>query len=72
MAESAKAFTIEAAEGVSVHLDDSSEDDTFVVSVRKDGSEVEKHEGVTADSIVDVGSDHFSASHVDPPTGPAD
>ncbi len=67
MADAPKAYAIDAAEGVSVHLDDSSEDEKFNISVHKDGAEVETHEGVTADSVTDLGSEHFTASYIDPP-----
>lgn len=68
MSETPKAFAIDAAEGAVVHVDDSSEDETFSISVRKGGEEVETHAGVTADSVVELGSEHFTAAHVDPPT----
>ncbi len=68
MSDRPKAFAITPSEGVTVHVDDSSEDETFVLSLHKDDAEVEKHEGVTAESVVGLASDHFSAEHVDPPS----
>lgn len=72
MADTPKAFAINAAEGVAVHIDDSSEDETFEVAVLKDGTEVEKHQGITADSVVALESDHFSVEHIEPPTPEAE
>lgn len=68
MSDSPKAYAIDAAEGVTVLLDDSSEDDTFSLSVCKDGAELESHSGVTCDSVVGLTSEHFTATHVEPPT----
>lgn len=68
MSDAPKAFAIEAAKGVEIALDDSSDDERFTITVRKDGQAVETHEGVTADSVTTLSSDHFTASHVDAPT----
>lgn len=70
MSDAPKAFAVDAAEGVDVHIDDSSEDETFTLTVRKGGEQVEQHDGVTVDSVHDVGSEHFSASSVEPPSAP--
>jgi len=67
MADTPKAFTIDSAEDVSVHLDDSSDDATFVLTVRHRGDELERHDGVTSESIVAIDSQHFSARHVTAP-----
>ena len=72
MSETPKAYAIEAAEGVVVHLDDSSDDDSFTLTVQRDGEAVESHEGVTATTVVDLGSDHFVASHIEPPSPDAE
>ena len=63
-----RAFTIEAMEGVTVHIDDSSDDETFEIDVRDDSGVVESHSGVTADSVVGLESEHFTATHIDPPS----
>ncbi len=68
MADSPKAFAIKAKKDVAVHVGDSSEDETFDVTVRKDGQEVEKHEGVTAETVGTLKSNHFEVDYVDPPT----
>ena len=68
MSDSTKAYAIDAAEGITVLLDDSSEDDTFSLSVCKDGAELENHAGVTCESVVGLASDHFTATHIEPPT----
>ncbi len=67
MSDSSMAYAIDAAEGVSVQLDDSSEDETFSLSVVKDGAEVESHTGVTAASLADLASEYFTATVVDAP-----
>lgn len=72
MSDTPKAFAIDAAEGAEVHLDDSSEDEKFTITVRKDGAEVETHEGLTADTLEGVSSDHFRVAVVEPPAAPAD
>lgn len=72
MTDAPTAFAINAAKGVEVHVDDSSDDETFVLTVRKEGKEVEKHEGVTAATLGDLSSEHFSAETVEPPSAPED
>ncbi len=67
MAETPRAFAINSVEGAHVHVDDSSEDETFLLTVLKDGSPVEKHEGVTAESVGGLVSDHFSVEYIHPP-----
>lgn len=69
MSDAPKAFAIDAAEGVGVHLDDSSEDETFSISVLKDGAEVESHTGVTAATVAGLSSEHFTATVVEAPVG---
>ncbi len=70
MTDAPTAFAINANKGVDVHIDDSAEDETFVLTVLKDGKEVEKHEGITAANVGDLSSDHFSAETVEAPTAP--
>lgn len=70
MSDVPKAFAIDAAEDVSVHIDDSSESETFEVKVTKAGEEVESHQGVTIDGLAALSSDHFSVEFVEPPTAP--
>ncbi|MGI9644271.1 MAG: hypothetical protein ACR2O6_03065 [Ilumatobacteraceae bacterium] len=72
MSDTPKAFAIDAAEGAEVHLDDSSEDEQFTITVRKDDSEVETHEGLTADTLEGVSSEHFNVAVVEAPSAPAD
>lgn len=72
MSDAPKAFAVEAAEGVDVHIDDSSEDETFKLTVLKQGQQVEEHAGLTADTVGSVGSEHFSVATVDPPAAPSD
>lgn len=72
MAESPKAFAINSAEGVVVHIDDTSDDERFNLTVVKDGAAVEEHKGQTAETIGDVTSEHFTVEHVEPPTPEAD
>jgi hypothetical protein len=72
MSETPKAYAIEAAEGVAVQLDDSSDDETFSVTVVKAAEVVETHDAVTADSVVALTSEHFTASHIEVPTAPDD
>ena len=70
MPDTPKAFAIDAPEGVHVHIDDSSEADTFDVKVIKEGEEIESHQGVTVDALTAVNSDHFSIELVEPPAAP--
>lgn len=70
MPESARAFAIEAVGGVTVHVDDSSDDETFDITVKGDDGVLESHRGVTIDSIVSVESEYFTATYVEPPSGP--
>lgn len=70
MSETPKALAIDAAEGVDVHIDDSSEAETFDVKVLKAGQEVEAHTGVTLEALASVSSDHFSVELIEPPTAP--
>ena len=72
MADTPKAYAIDAAEGVVVSVDDSSDDETFQIVVVKEGEEVEKHEAVTADSVGGLESDHFSVEYIDPPAPAAE
>ena len=72
MTEAPRAFAIDAAEGVIVHVDDSSDDETFDVVVLTEGQEVEKHTNVTAASLSELESDHFSVQYIEPPTAEAE
>jgi hypothetical protein len=72
MADMPRAFAIDAAEGVVVYVDDSSDDETFDIAVHQEGAEVEKHEGVSAASIVSLESDRFSVEYIDAPASPAE
>ncbi len=63
-----RAFSINAVEGVTVHVDDSSDDETFEIDVRDDSGVVESHHGVTADSVAGLDSEYFTATHIDPPS----
>ena len=87
-----KAYAINAAEGVVVHVDDSSDDEKFNLTVLKPGKgpeteaeaeaakedsvapaeEIERHEGVTAETLGDVKSEHFTVEFVEPPTAEAE
>jgi len=64
------ALAISAAEGVDVHIDDSSESETFEVKVLKEGAEIESHESITIEALAAVSSDHFSIELVEPPAAP--
>lgn len=66
-----KALAIAAAEGVEVHIDDSSDAEHFDVKVIKDGAEVESHEGIGLTDLVAASSDHFTAELIEPPTAPS-
>lgn len=70
MSDTPKALAIDAADGVEVHIDDSSETETFDVKVRKAGEEVEAHTGLTIDDLAALDSEHFSVDLVEPPTAP--
>lgn len=70
MSETPKALAIDAVEGVDVHIDDTSDAETFDVKVLKEGQEVEAHSGVTLEQLAAVSSDHFSVELVEPPTAP--
>lgn len=72
MTDSPKAFAIDAAEGAVVYVDDSSDDETFVIVVHKEGKEVEKHEAVTAASVAALDSEHFSVEYIEPPAPTAE
>ncbi len=72
MADAPKAFAVDAAEGVEVHLDDSSEDEKFDIVVRKEGAELESHQGLTADSLEGLSSEHFSVAVIEAPSAPGD
>lgn len=71
MSDSPKAFAISAAEGVAVHVDDTSADENFVITVMQKGATIETHEGVTADTVGALTSDHFTVEHVDAPVAEA-
>lgn len=68
MAGSPKAFAINSAEGITVQVDDRSEDEKFHLTVFKDGAPVEEHKDLTVDTVGDVQSDHFTVEHIEPPT----
>lgn len=68
MADTPKAYAINAIEGAAVHIDDSSDDETFKITVVRDGAALEEHEGVTAVSLGSLASDLFSVEYIDPPT----
>lgn len=70
MSDTPKAFAIDASDGVDVHIDDSSETETFDVKVVKEGEEIESHQGVTIEALAAVTSDHFSVELVEPPVAP--
>jgi hypothetical protein len=70
MSDIRKALAINAAEGVDIHIDDSSETETFDVKVTREGEEVEQHPGVTVEALCAVTSDHFSVELVAAPTAP--
>ena len=68
MPESPKAFAISCSEDVVVHVDDSSEDEKFDISVRKGGETLEEHSGLTAETVGDAKSEHFTVEYIEPPT----
>ena len=70
MPDTPKAFAVDAPEGVDVHIDDTSEAETFDVKVIKEGAEIESHEGITIEALAAVNSDHFSIELVEPPAAP--
>ena len=70
MSETVKGWVLTYEEDVEAHVDDSSEDENFTVTVRKGGQEVEKHKGLTAATVGDVQSEHFKVESVDIPTAP--
>lgn len=67
MTEGPKAFALDAAEGVVVYVDDSSDDETFAIAVLQEGAEVEQHQAVTADSVGALQSEYFSVEYISPP-----
>lgn len=67
MADVPKTFAIDSAEGVVVHVDDSSENEKFNLTVLKDGESLEEHTGVTSETVGDLKSDHFTVEYIDPP-----
>ena len=69
MNDAPKAFAIEAADDVRVSLDDSSDDETFAIHVSKGDEVLESHTGVTAETVADLSSEHFTATHVEAPVG---
>ena len=72
MSDAPQAWALSSGEEVEALVDDTSDDETFSISIRKGGQEVEKHEGLTAASVHDVQSDHFSVEAVTPPMGHPD
>ena len=72
MSDAPQAVSFNAAEGVDLVVDDSSDDETFSIKVMKGTDVLEEHDGVTTTSAADIGSDHFSVETVEPPKAPED
>lgn len=72
MSEAAQTISFNAAEGVDLVVDDSSDDETFSIKVMRGTEVLEEHDGVTTATAGDIGSEHFSAETIEPPTAPED
>ena len=72
MGETPQTISFNAAEGIDLVVDDSSDDEKFSITVMRGAEILEQHDSVTTATAGAIGSEHFSAETVEPPTAPED